>query len=229
MTADRRTAIVVGALFITATVTAAAVAVLWGPVLTASDPLLEASQNASALQVGALLELIAALAVVAIPVAVYPVLRRHDHALAVGYVAARTVEGVFLVAGVISVLVLLTMADAGAEVAVAEAGAGLPDTMIVALGDWAGYVASPLFLCVGALAFYSVLFRARLVPRWLSGASLLTALLYLPTVALAIIGVVGPDGTTPELMVLAAPFALMEMVLALWLIAKGFETPIASD
>ena len=84
-------------------------------------------------------------------------------------------------------------------------------------------------LCVGALAFYSVLFRARLVPRWLSGASLLTALLYLPTVALAIIGVVGPDGTTPELMVLAAPFALMEMVLALWLIAKGFETPIASD
>lgn len=224
MTADRRTAIIVGLLFITATVTAGIVAALWGPVMTASDPVLEASQNGSALQIGAILELIAALAVVMIPVAVYPVLRLHDRTIAIGYVVARTVEGAFLVVGVVTALTLLTVAETPVQDAAAsEPGARTAGELVVAIGDWAGYAASPFFLCIGALMLYSVLYRSRLVPRWLSVVSLVTALLYLPTVALAIFGIVGPDGTTPELMALAVPFALMEMVLALWLIARGFE------
>ena len=80
------------------------------------------------------------------------------------------------------------------------------------------------FLILSALVFYSVLYRYGLVPRWLAGLGLAAALLYLPTVVLAIFGVVGREGTTTNLIALAIPFAVHEMVLAAWLIVRGFDT-----
>jgi hypothetical protein len=71
---------------------------------------------------------------------------------------------------------------------------------------------------LGALMFYTALYRARLVPRWLSGWGLLAALIYLPAAAIAIAG--RDDLAT----VTNIPLALNEIVLAIWLMARGFET-----
>jgi hypothetical protein len=74
-----------------------------------------------------------------------------------------------------------------------------------------------IVFCLGAIMFYTALFQARLVPRWLSGWGLLGAIVYLPAAALAIAG--RDDLAT----ITNIPLALNEIVLAIWLIARGFE------
>ena len=78
-----------------------------------------------------------------------------------------------------------------------------------------------IVFCLGALMFNYLLYRTRLVPRWLSGWGLIAAVPYLTTGLLAMLGIIpilSPIYTVPQL-----PSALQEMVLAVWLIVKGFN------
>jgi hypothetical protein len=78
---------------------------------------------------------------------------------------------------------------------------------------------------LGALAFYAVLYQSRLVPRWLSGLGFLTLVLNLAAGLLPLFGVLEPMSTVA--VVLELPLALHEMLLALWLIIKGFNPTAA--
>lgn len=118
MSPIRRTSIVVGVLFVVATVAGALTLVLLGPVLDDPNPLLAVSGNESGVVGAALLDLIVGVAVVGISVMLYPILKNESEGLALGYVAARTVEAVFIGIGVFSLLKLLALSqlhmDAGA-------------------------------------------------------------------------------------------------------------------
>jgi hypothetical protein len=80
--------------------------------------------------------------------------------------------------------------------------------------------------CLGAVMFYYVVYRSRLVPRWLSGWGLVAAIPYPTAGLLHLLELIGPYSTVGVLMEL--PLALQEMVLAVWLIVKGFR-PSAID
>jgi len=69
--------------------------------------------------------------------------------------------------------------------------------------------------------YYSVLYRSRLVPRWLSGWGLVGATLVTVAGLLVMLDLAVPLGTTQA--ILAIPIAVQEMVLAVWLIARGFN------
>jgi hypothetical protein len=214
----RRTAVLVGALFLTATVSGLIVVASWGPVLDASDPLAEVIGSDAQVRVGAFFELVMAVAVAAIALAMYPVLREHDETLALGYVVARGIEGAFIILPAITMLSLSTLGQG----LVGSAGPADPSVIaagevVFAIGDWAGYAAVAIVFCLGALMFYTALYRARLVPRWLAGWGLLAAVIYLPAAAIAIAG--RDDVAT----ITNLPLALNEVVLALWLIVRGFE------
>ena len=104
------------------------------------------------------------------------------------------------------------------EYAVAD-GAGASQlealsTLISEAGRWNGHVLSIVF-SLGGLILCSVLYRSRLVPRWLSMWGLVGAVLYLAAPLLALSG--------RELGILMAPLAVQEMVMAAWLIARGFD------
>ena len=77
---------------------------------------------------------------------------------------------------------------------------------------------------IGASMFYLVLFRAKLVPRWLSTWGLLAVI---PDLVLLFLGLFSTaDVSTGSTLgtVLEIPLALQEMVLAVWLITKGFDS-----
>jgi len=214
----RKTAVLVGALFLTATVSGLIVVAAWGPVLDTSDPLGQVTGSADQVRIGAFFEIVMGLAVASIALAMYPVLRLHDETMALGYVVARAVEGAFIIVPALTMLSLSTLAqeqvgpDAAADPATIATGVA-----IFAIGDWAGYAAVAIVFCLGAIMFYTALYQARLVPRWLSGWGLLGAIVYLPASALAIAG--RDDLAT----ITNVPLALNEIVLAIWLIARGFE------
>jgi hypothetical protein len=101
-------------------------------------------------------------------------------------------------------------------------------TGLRAIYDVAQLLGPRILASLAALPFYSLLYRTSLLPRWISVWGLLGAPLYFASGMLAIIGLVDP--LSPILVILFLPAALLEMVLAIWLIVKGFNpTALASS
>ena len=226
MDTNRKTAIIVGVLFIIGTVAGILCLPFLGSV-NAPDYLIKVAQNENQVMIGALLVLIMAFACAGIAIWLYPVLKKHNEALALGSVGFRIIEGVFDIVGVISLLLLLTLSQEFVK-------AGAPDssyfqtlgTLLLGAHDSISNI-SLIPFCLGALMYYYIFYQSKLIPRWLSGWGLLAIIMNLTSALLVLFALIGPFSTVQ--VVLSLPIFLQEMVLAVWLIVKGFNpSPIAS-
>ena len=210
MSADRKAAVAIGVLYIIGTVVLILSGVVTGGVLTGPAYLAQVAAQPNQLAVGALLVLLAGFALAMVPVVFWPVGKRYNETLAIGYVVFRgALETVMYIAAAFGWLLLIplsTQPDAGPL-------AGFVRTALPVIWDQA----VPIPFVLGALMFYVVLYQSRLVPRWLSVWGLVGAALY----------IVPPIGNMfgLSLGVLMVPTFLQEMVMAVWLIAKGFNSP----
>jgi len=224
MNSNRKTARIVGVLFITATV--ASILATFGflePILNAPDYLISVSANETQWIIGVLIDAINSAAVVVIAVMLFPIFKKHNEALALGYVASRIIEAVILIVGHISLLLLLTLSQEYIK-------AGAPDvsyfqtlgTLLLAVYDWTFLLGPTIVLSLTALILNYILYQSRLVPRFISVWGLIGAPLMLAAGVLPMFGLVDPFSTISIL--LGLPLALNEMVLAVWLIVKGFNS-----
>lgn len=221
MGSDRRLAIVAGALFIVATVANLASIAFLGPV-DSKDYLVDIAANGHQVAAGALLLLIGAFASASIAIALYPVLRRYRQGLALGAVGFRLIEGVLYTVGVVTVLSLLTLSREFTASGTADpASFDHLGKVLMGARDWAGVTAILAFYVGGAL-YYRVFFQSRLVPRWLSGWGLVGVVLGMVAALLVMFGAV--DSMSTVQVVLNVPIGVNEIVLAIWLIAKGFRS-----
>ena len=213
----RKNAIVTGVLYIIGTVAGILSLVFINPLLNSPDLLTAVSADGSQLILGALLILVMALALAMVPVVMFPVLRRHNEVLALGYVVFRgALETFFYFALVISSLSLLILS----QVVVTDSSALQTVATELLETEILGSLLTIVFI-LGALMFYTVLYQSKLVPRWLSGWGLIATLPYLVAALLVLFGTNEPMSTTDSL--LQMPLGIQEMVLALWLIVKGFN------
>ena len=219
MREDRRTAVVAGVLFIVAT-TASLLGrvVLLDPILKGADVLAKVAANQTQVAAGALLGLVAFFASAGIAIALYPVLRRFGEGLALGSVGFRVLEAGFYSIGAIAVLSMLTLGptETGTSASFVHASGEL----LLAVRSWAGIVGTLAFY-VGGLMYYIVFYQSRLIPRWLSGWGVVAVAMGFTASVLVVFQVITPM-TAPQI-VLNLPIFLQEMVLAVWLIAKGFN------
>jgi hypothetical protein len=227
MNANRKTAIITGVLFIAATVAALLSSSFTQSILAAPDYLVKISANQSQVTLGALFQFIAAVTSAGIAIALYPTLRRHNEGLALGSVGFRIIEGVFYIVAALGLVSLLSLSQeyvkAGAP---AASDFQILGTLILAGRNWAGFGFAVISFCLGALMYYYVFFQSKLIPRWLSGWGLIAIALLLAMALFVMFGA-QPSGTT---LLLAVPIAVQEMVLAVWLIVKGFNpSAIASE
>jgi len=111
MNSYRKTAIVVGVLFITATVTAILTVVLLGSILDAPDYLSRVAENESQVIIAEIVWLILAVSVMGIGVMMFPVLKKYDEGLALGYAGIRLIEAVFIITASLSLQSLLTLSQ----------------------------------------------------------------------------------------------------------------------
>jgi hypothetical protein len=218
----RAAATTAGILFIIGTVAGIlSKAITAFPVHNADDPLGYAADHSGAVATGALLVLIMGLSLALLAVVLYPVLRQVDEVLATGYLIIRgAVETTTYVVVAITWLTLAPLAE------VMSAGPGTASPEGVRLGilvidsDGASIIMSLVF-CLGAALFYVLLFRSRIVPRWITMWGLMGVPLYVIAYLLAMYGLVGINSTAVNL--LCMPLALQEMVLAVWMITRGFR------
>ena len=227
MNTYKKTAIIAGILFIIATAAALLSTPFLAPV-NASNYLTAVSAQGNQVTTGVLLAFIAAAASAGIAISLYPVLRKYHEGLALGAVGFRLIEGVFYIVGVIGLLLLLTLSREFVQ-------AGSPDVLyyqtlgalVLAGYHWSGNVGSLLAFCLGALMYYYIFYQTRLVPRWLAGWGLAGAAMCMVAGLLVMFRVIGPM-SAPQV-ILALPIAVQEMVLAVWLIAKGFNTSVIAS
>ena len=152
----------------------------------------------------------------AIAVTLYPVLRQHAAATALGAVAFRVIEGVFYALSAAGTLILVSLAGQLAASASRPATADL----VRDLRDAAGTV-GVLAFCTGATLYYLIFYRSQLIPRWLSVWGLVGTVLCLTAGLLVLFQSIAVLSGTQ--VVLSLPIGVQEMVLAVWLIVKGFS------
>jgi len=224
MSSHRKNSIIAGALWIAATVVPilAMVFIQYIQYIDTPDYLVTVAANANQVKTGALFELVYAFACASIAIWLYPVLKKHDEALALGSVAFRLIEGILSIVSVTALLMLLTLSQEYVK-------AGAPDasyfqtvgTSIFALRDWTGTLSGAAFI-LGALMYYYTFYRSKLIPRWLSVWGLIGVPFWIASILLRMFGVI--EGFSTNAILLDLPIAVNEMVLAVWLIVKGFNT-----
>jgi len=226
MDADRRSAVLTGVLFIVGTVVGLiGLGVVLEPLNSATDHLTLYGQSETRVLVASLLQLFMGVALFGMAIAVYPVLRKFSPSAAIAYVGARLLEGVVYI---IIVLSWLALAGLGrAHIAAGSPGDSyfqVTGGLLYTVPEWAGHVILDVAIFpLGAVILYTVFYRVGLVPRWLSVWGLIGAVLYWVAGFLVMFHVIAPLESVHVM--LQAPLGLQEMVLAIWLIAKGFNAP----
>lgn len=224
----RKNAIIVGILFIAATVASMVSSVFLGSTLTAPVSLNAVNANANSLVMAVILQLIAALSAFGTAAMIYPVLKRQIEGLAISYVGLRLLENVFYIMGVVSLLALISLSQGYVAGAINASYEPL-SSLVLALQSWALLLGTVIIFGIGSITLNYVLYRSNLVPRWLSVWGLIGAAFI---ILYGIIGLIGLnlDVLSSNITFLAIPIAIQEMVFAVWLIVKGFNPSIiASD
>ena len=224
MNTNRKSAVTAGVLFILATV-ASFVALALTPVLTGADTLTRFSAHPNQVAAGAFVYLVSAFAGAGIAIAMYPVMKGSNAGLALGSVVFRAIEAVFYMVGIVCLLSLpalgwqFTTAGAADRTTLQAIGNSL-----VSVRDQAALLAVFAF-CLGALLYYILFFQTRLIPRWLSGFGIVAIILMTAACVLALFS----GNRITSYIPLAAPIAVQEMILAVWLIVKGFNPSVSAS
>ena len=229
MDSARKTALLTGVFFVITIVASIPALGLYGPVLNDAHYVLGGGAD-TRIYVGALLEVIMAVAGIGTAVTLFPVLKRESEGFALGYVAARVVESTIILVGIVGVLSVVTMRHNFAASSGASAAAYVvAGQALVAIHKWT-FLLGPGF-CAGAengLLLGYLLYRTRLVPRPLAVLGLIGGSLAVASGIAELFGLYGQVSAPAAILVF--PEALFEAVLGVWLIVKGFRpSPIIQD
>ena len=227
MNADRKTAITVGVLFLLSATTYGVGSSFFASVLYASDYLTTFSTITTRVMVGMLFEMVTAISVVGIPVMLYPILKKHSSVIAIGFLSFRIIEAVMIIVSEVFLLSLLTLSTefvkSGAQDVSHFQTLG---TLLITGRYWTcDMVLFPL--AVAYLMLFYLLFTRKLVPCWISIWGLVGITSFLIAILLGLFDY--NPGMFQKFednlaIFMGLPGALSEIVLAIWLIFKGFNT-----
>ena len=223
MDTTRRTSFVTGVLFIITFVTSIPAAlVLYTPVLDDANYILGAGTD-SGVALGALLEVLLIIANVGTAVVLFPVLKRQNEPLALGYVSARLVECTFIAIGIVSLLAVVTLRQDFAGSAGGDASAFVTaGRSLVAVHDWT-FLLGPGFIGVvgTGLILGWLMYRSGLVPRAMAMLGIVAGPILCAGSIAVLFGVIEPDSALKSLTV--APEFVWELSLGIYLMVKGFK------
>src|SRR3954471_4879796 len=228
MNSNKKAAKIVGVLFILAAVTAVIGLILYDPILNGPDYLIKGSEHANQVILGALMELILVATAIGTATIMFPFLRKYNETIALWHVCFRFLEAVIITVGVISVLSLLTLSRE-------FVAAGAPDTasfqasgtLLKAVHDWT-FLLGPLFMLgINTMMYSYIFYKSKLVPRFIPILGMTGATLVFICALLVMFGVIQQVSVWGG--ILALPIAANEMILAVWLIVKGFNETVLTS
>ncbi len=221
MGSDARVPRYLGAAFVAQFVTSLVAGVLSGPILTGSisKVLVNVSDNLAPMRASIVLELLTSVGIIVLASLLYIILKDVHRIVALVALVLWLAEAVMLAVSMLGVYALLSLSTA-------YVGAGNPassyqtlGTLFLGIDQHAGDI-DMLFFCCGAVLWYALLFRSRLVPRVLSAWGLLAVLLVLVGTLLFVW-----DRSLNPSIALYIPYVPFEPVIGLWLLVEGAALP----
>jgi hypothetical protein len=203
-------------------VTAIAAVLLYDSILNDHDYILGAAGGEGPVRLGALLEVLLMIGGIGVAVVMYPILKRENERMALGYVASRIVESTMICVGFISLLAILTLRDDLASAAGSEAESlVITGRSLVAVHDWT-FLVGPGF-CVGVndLLLGYLMYSTGLMPPRLALFGLIGGPLIFLAKALVVFDVF--DATSSAASAFTIPVFIFEAGFAIYLIVKGFR------
>jgi hypothetical protein len=224
MNSNRKKTIIAGSLYIIGII---AGILSIAPAIDASDYLFKASANPNQILFAALFQFIMTIAYVGFAITLYPILRKYNESLALGFLSFRIIAAFFNIIGFISLLLLLFLSQEFVKAGTSNLSFFLTLGGLLRSGrDFVNHIAMILSLSVGSLMFYFLLYQTKLIPRWLSLWGLIGTIFTISASFLIMFNII--DIITTIYIILNFPLILLEIVLAIWFIAKGFNSNIMS-
>ncbi|MFC1550011.1 DUF4386 domain-containing protein [Candidatus Neomarinimicrobiota bacterium] len=180
--------------------------------------LVNVSANENKVIIGMLIEWIWVLAVIGIIATLFPILKKHNEALALGFSGLRFIEAISTVISSIGLLTLLTLSQGFIE-AGAPSGSHFQTigNVLLAIREWAFIIGSGLVWSLSAVVLNYLLYQTKLIPRWLSAWGFVGGVLSFANYLPELFGI-------DSIEILFLPIAVQEMVFAVWLIVKGLNS-----
>ncbi|HET7278847.1 MAG TPA: DUF4386 domain-containing protein [Dermatophilaceae bacterium] len=219
----RRTAYVVGVLFVITYITSiAAKFAFYPPFLDNPDYIVGAGEDTRVLW-GALAEMILIIANIGTAVALYPILKRRFPALSLGFVTARVMESVFIAVGILCVVTLVTMRqDFSGAVGGESTALATTSQALVALQQWTFNLGPGFVVGVGnGILLGYLMYRTGLVPRGMAMLGLVGGPLVVLSGTAVILGVIEAGSAAQTLACM--PEFFWELSFGIYLIVKGFK------
>ena len=214
-------ATVTGVFFVVAAVAAVIGLALYQPALGDPEYVLGAGADGQVL-LGGFLEVLLAVSCIGTAVTLYPLLRREEESVALGYVCGRLLEAAVITVGIVATLAVVTLRQSGAD------DEGLVDAAraLIAVHDWTFLLGPGLVIGINSTLLAWLLRRSGLVPRWITAIGLVGGPLVFASSTAVLFG--RYDQVSAIAGLAALPVFLWEMSLAGYLITRGFSTPVES-
>jgi hypothetical protein len=221
MDTNRKIAILVGILFIIGTAAGVGSVMVSLPILSAPDALTQVADHPNQIVTGALLILTMGLSLALVPVLLYPILKRYDEILALAYVVFRgALEMICYIAMSICWLFLVLVSQETATAGAASLPALQSLGAVLMKGNDSIANVLVIIFSLDALMLYTMLYRSKLVPRWISIWGFIAIVMHFSTAFLLLFHVIDMNAAS----LINMPIFLQEMVMAVWLIARGFNS-----
>jgi hypothetical protein len=221
VTSTRRLALAAGVFYLLTFLFSIPAYFLYEPVLTDPGYIVGSGGADTRIILGAILEMLCALAGIGTAVAVYPVIRRQSEAASLGFVTTRLYEAAVMLIGVTALLAIVSIRQDGLAVGSDAAATTAVGQMLVAVRDHTAHLGPGFVPALNALCFGYALYRSRLVPRIIPTLGLIGAPLLLTSVLGRMLGLL-PEGSVFDAIALA-PIFFWELSIGLWMTFKGFD------
>jgi hypothetical protein len=213
----RKTATVVGLVYLAGMLVGIPGNIMIQSVLGAPDPLAAISANSMTVAIGAILWLLAVIGDAGHGVLMFPVLKQHSERMAIGYLAARIVDAIFIAIMVLFILIQIPLGSEYLKAAVADASYLQALSALFSQGQLYAYEIGMSALGVSGLMLCYTLYKAKLVPGWLA----VWGLVGYATILVGMLSAVMGSGLGD---LSSIPGGLWELFIGVWLIVKGFSS-----
>lgn len=225
MSATRKAALIAGVAYIATFVFSIPVKFgLWTDVLDKPDWVLGAGSD-SGVPLGAMFEILTGLGGIVTAVALYSIARRHSERSALGFVTTRVMEAAVIFVGVLAIMATYTLRNDVSGTAGSDPGALVTTAQsLVAVHDWSFLFGPGIMPALNALCIGSIMYRSRMLPRWIPTLGLIGAPLLLISSTGTLFG--AWDQVSGPALFLALPIAVWEFSFGVYMIVKGLEPAV---
>jgi hypothetical protein len=221
-TSMRRSAIATGVFYLITHVTSVGAAILYTPILNNARYIIGTGSDTQVIA-GAFFEVICALAIVGTAVALFPIVKKWNEGVALGYVGLRTLEAGIIAVGVVPFLAAVTLRQHLTGTVGADSATLMTlDSTFIAFYNWTALLGPGLVCGVNTVLMSYLMYKSRLVPRFIPMLGLLGGPLVFALSTAKMFGIVGPLSAWAGIAVI--PIFAWELSLAIRLIIKGFNS-----